>query len=90
VGAFQPWHIIIVVVVAVMLFGTKRLPDSARALGQSLRIFKAELRAAQHDTAHIHAALPAPQATLDEGRPRPAIAPTPAAPAADQLDHRPS
>jgi len=28
----------------ILLFGAKRLPDSARALGRSLRIFKGELK----------------------------------------------
>jgi len=27
-----------------LLFGAKRLPDSARALGRSLRIFKSEVK----------------------------------------------
>jgi sec-independent protein translocase protein TatA len=41
-GALKPWHIIIFVVVLVLLFGAKRLPDAARSLGRSLRIIKAE------------------------------------------------
>jgi sec-independent protein translocase protein TatA len=41
-GALKPWHIIIFVVVLVLLFGAKRLPDAARSLGRSLRIMKAE------------------------------------------------
>ena len=32
-----------------VLFGAKRLPDSARALGQSLRIFKAETKGLRAD-----------------------------------------
>ena len=43
-GAFKPWHIIVLVVVLVLLFGAKRLPDAARSLGRSLRIIKAETR----------------------------------------------
>ena len=38
--AFAPWHIIILVVVLVVLFGAKRLPGAARSLGQSMHIFK--------------------------------------------------
>ena len=41
-GALKPWHIAIFVVVLVLLFGAKRLPDAARSLGRSLRIIKAE------------------------------------------------
>jgi sec-independent protein translocase protein TatA len=43
-GALKPWHIIIFVVVLVLLFGAKRLPDAARSLGRSLRIMKAETK----------------------------------------------
>jgi sec-independent protein translocase protein TatA len=35
---------LILVVIVLVVFGSKRLPDSARALGRSLRIFKAETR----------------------------------------------
>jgi sec-independent protein translocase protein TatA len=43
-GALKPWHIILFVVVVVLLFGAKRLPDAARSLGRSLRIIKAETK----------------------------------------------
>jgi sec-independent protein translocase protein TatA len=34
---------LIILVVLVVLFGAKKMPDAARGLGQSLRIFKAEI-----------------------------------------------
>jgi sec-independent protein translocase protein TatA len=40
----KPWHIIVLVVVLILLFGAKRLPDAARSLGRSLRIIKAETK----------------------------------------------
>ena len=40
----KPWHIIVVVLVILLLFGAKRLPDLARSVGRSLRIIKAETR----------------------------------------------
>jgi sec-independent protein translocase protein TatA len=40
----EPTHLLILLLVVVVLFGAKRLPDSARALGRSLRIFKAEIK----------------------------------------------
>jgi sec-independent protein translocase protein TatA len=46
-GAFGPWHWAILIVVVVILFGAKRLPDAARSLGKSLRIFKSEVREMQ-------------------------------------------
>jgi len=44
-GAFAPWHVVVILVLFTVLFGAKRLPDSARSLGRALRIFKAETRA---------------------------------------------
>jgi sec-independent protein translocase protein TatA len=43
-GALKPWHIIVICVLLVLLFGAKRLPDAARSLGRSLRIIKAETK----------------------------------------------
>jgi sec-independent protein translocase protein TatA len=38
------WHLVILIAVVVLLFGAKRLPDMARAIGQSARIFKSEIK----------------------------------------------
>jgi sec-independent protein translocase protein TatA len=48
-GGLRPWHVIVVVVVLVLLFGAKRLPDAARSLGRSMRILKAETRGLADD-----------------------------------------
>jgi len=50
VGSLSPWHWAILAVVVVVLFGAKRLPDAARSLGKSLRIFKAEVRELQSES----------------------------------------
>jgi sec-independent protein translocase protein TatA len=42
-GSLSPAHWLIVIVVLVLLFGAKRLPDVARSLGRSARILKAEV-----------------------------------------------
>ncbi|KIF04262.1 Sec-independent protein translocase subunit TatA [Streptomyces sp. NPDC096136] len=44
-NGLEPWHLIIVLVVCLMLFGSKKLPDMARSLGKSARILKSEARA---------------------------------------------
>jgi len=49
VNGLQPWHVIILVAVIVVLFGAKKLPDAARSLGKSMRIFKSEMRELQHE-----------------------------------------
>lgn len=45
----QPSHILLVLLVFIVLFGAKRLPDSARSLGRSLRIFKSEMNEMKND-----------------------------------------
>ncbi len=37
-------ELLIIAAVVILLFGTKKLPDAARSLGRSLRIFKTEIR----------------------------------------------
>ncbi|MFC8599314.1 MULTISPECIES: Sec-independent protein translocase subunit TatA [unclassified Isoptericola] len=43
-GMLKPWHIIVLVIVILLLFGARRLPDLARSVGQSLKIFKSEVK----------------------------------------------
>jgi sec-independent protein translocase protein TatA len=40
---FEGSHAVILILVVVALFGWKRLPDVARGLGRSMRIFKSEM-----------------------------------------------
>ena len=44
-----PREIVILLIVVLVLFGAKRLPDSARSLGKSLRIFKGEMKEMKND-----------------------------------------
>lgn len=48
-GAVMPFNLrgpelLVLVLIILLLFGAKRLPDVARGLGRSLRIFKAETK----------------------------------------------
>ena len=45
----EPSHILILLIVVIVLFGAKRLPDSARSLGRSMRIFKSEMKDMKED-----------------------------------------
>lgn len=38
------WHAVIILVIILLLFGAPKLPGLARSLGQSLKIFKAEVK----------------------------------------------
>ena len=46
---FKPEHLIVLVVVLGLLFGWKKLPDAARSLGRSMRIFKSEVEEMKKD-----------------------------------------
>lgn len=48
-NGLEPWHLLIVAIVVIVLFGAKRLPDTARALGKSMRILKSEAAAMKSD-----------------------------------------
>jgi sec-independent protein translocase protein TatA len=48
-NGLQPWHLIILVLIVVLLFGAKRLPDAARSIGKSMKIFKAETKDLRED-----------------------------------------
>jgi len=49
--AFAPWHIVILLIVFMVLFGAKRLPGAAESLGKAMKIFKHETSSLHHDTA---------------------------------------
>ncbi|MDJ0354328.1 Sec-independent protein translocase subunit TatA [Pseudarthrobacter sp. PH31-O2] len=40
----EGWHLIIIIVLVLVLFAAPKLPGMARSLGQSMRIFKSEVR----------------------------------------------
>ncbi|MFG2480325.1 Sec-independent protein translocase subunit TatA [Streptomyces fagopyri] len=48
-NGLEPWHLLIVAIVLVVLFGSKKLPDTARALGKSMRILKSEAKAMKNE-----------------------------------------
>jgi sec-independent protein translocase protein TatA len=45
----SPWKVLIVAAVLIVLFGSKKLPDAARALGKSMRILKTEVSTLHQD-----------------------------------------
>jgi sec-independent protein translocase protein TatA len=61
---FTPGHLIpLLVIVAILFFGWKQLPDMSRSLGRSLRIFKTEIKGmGQDDKQRAEAEPTAPKA----------------------------
>jgi sec-independent protein translocase protein TatA len=77
VELFTPGHLLVLaIVVAVLFFGWKQLPDMARSLGRSLRIFKTEIKGMTEDDKAREAAKTTP---VVEAAP-PAAVPTPVTP----------
>jgi sec-independent protein translocase protein TatA len=58
----SPWKILIIALVILVLFGSKKLPDAARSLGKSMRILKTEVSTLHDDEEHkdatVHTATP--------------------------------
>jgi sec-independent protein translocase protein TatA len=78
----SPWKILIVAVVLIVLFGSKKLPHAARSLGQSMRILKTEVQGLGEDDSgpDAQAQSPAPEFPFTQ----PELTATPAAAPADQ------
>jgi sec-independent protein translocase protein TatA len=68
------WELLVLLAVLLLLFGAKRLPDTARGLGRSLRIFKAETRGLRDDDRTDDVPPPAAGGVLPDGSPRPVVA----------------
>jgi sec-independent protein translocase protein TatA len=47
----QPTHLIIILIVALLVLGPKRLPEAGRAVGQGLREFRSSISGAHDDDA---------------------------------------
>lgn len=45
-GLFQPMHLLVIVVVGLLFFGPKKLPELGKGLGEGIKSFKDGLRSA--------------------------------------------
>lgn len=48
-GNLSGWHLLIIIAIVLLLFGAPKLPGLARSLGQSMRIFKSEVKQMKDD-----------------------------------------
>ncbi|MDN5934060.1 MAG: Sec-independent protein translocase subunit TatA [Pseudonocardia sp.] len=84
------WEFVILIGILVLLFGAKRLPDMARSIGQSARVFMGEMKGMKSDESADKVAAPtpppaAPPAALPSAAPIPVQeTPPQPAPAAQQ------
>jgi sec-independent protein translocase protein TatA len=83
-GLLQPTHLIFLLILALLLFGAKRLPEIGRSLGVGMREFKDSVTGVQEATKiDTRSELPPPQpaapAAAPAATPEPVAAPAPAA-----------
>ena len=67
-GSLSIWHWLIIAALFVVFFGAKRMPDAARSLGRSLRIFKSEVSEMHNDGKSASTGVAAPAPELPSGR----------------------
>jgi sec-independent protein translocase protein TatA len=65
-GALKGWHIVVLLIVVLLLFGAPKLPELARSIGKSLHILKEEAKSL----------------TADDDEPKPSAPPAAPAPSA--------
>ena len=46
---FQVWHMIVLLVLVLIVFGSSKLPDIAKSVGQSMKVFKKEIKELRDD-----------------------------------------
>jgi sec-independent protein translocase protein TatA len=83
----SPWKILIVALVIIVLFGSKKLPYAARSLGQSMRILKKEVQSLHEDDEPVSDAPSASSASSASGA-SPAFPPPAAIAASQQPDQQ--
>jgi sec-independent protein translocase protein TatA len=72
----QPWHLILLAIVALLVFGAKRLPDLGKGLGEGLKGFREGMKGITDPTPSA----PAPQAPVQQAAVNaPALSASPAA-----------
>ncbi|MEO6942918.1 MAG: twin-arginine translocase TatA/TatE family subunit [Terrimesophilobacter sp.] len=49
-SGFTGWHALIILVVVVLLFGATKLPGLAKSVGQSMKIFRSEMKSSDSDS----------------------------------------
>jgi sec-independent protein translocase protein TatA len=74
------WEFVILIGVLVLLFGAKKLPDMARSIGQSARVFKGEMKGLKDDGKGQAPAEPAASTAPPVAPPAPLPPATPATP----------
>ena len=76
-NGIQSWHVIVLLIVVLLLFGAKRLPDVAKSVGQSMKIFKNEVKDLKDDAPTTDATPNTPPAAQNTVYTTPVVVQTP-------------
>lgn len=69
-NGLQFWHIVVLLLVVLLLFGANRLPDVAKSVGKSMKILKEEVKDLRDDPASTTPPPAGPASTTDTPRSR--------------------
>lgn len=50
-GLFQPMHLLVILFIALLVFGPRKLPELGKGLGEGIRSFKDAIKGAQENDA---------------------------------------
>jgi sec-independent protein translocase protein TatA len=65
-GLLQPTHLLLILVVALFIFGPKKLPELGQGLGKGIRGFREAMRAASEEPEKMDVATPAATTTAED------------------------
>lgn len=75
-NGLEPWHLLVVAIVVILLFGSKKLPEAARGLGKSMRILKSEAKAMKEES-NVAQSVPVEPTAVHTSAEAPTTTPTP-------------
>ncbi|MFU8948111.1 twin-arginine translocase TatA/TatE family subunit [Mycetocola zhadangensis] len=77
-GNLTGWHLLIIVFLVLLLFGAPKLPGLAKSVGQSMKIFKNEIKSDKPETSDASVTVPPATTPSTPAAPTPAPTETPA------------
>lgn len=86
-GFSNPLHILILLLVVLLVFGAKRLPEIGRSLGEGMRGFKDTIQADSHETRAVDRVVGGPAPLGAQHTPAPVAASATQPPVADLAPH---
>jgi sec-independent protein translocase protein TatA len=81
-------HLLIILLVILLLFGGKKLPEAARGLGRSMRIFKSEVKEMREDDDETPPRGPIEGRVVDDRNPESGTAPRTGSTPAEDIDRQ--